>query len=129
MSSAITTCSSPISLNVVGPVSFTTATTPAPSAKSSVEPSIFPVPGLSLEDKNLIYQEVEEPHIGGMILEIAGYQQETSHDSPPVSLLIFDELFLTCINRNLNQGSSTCTLLTLKSISGFHGERRIVNHY
>ena len=71
MSSAITTCSSPISLNVVGPLSFTTATTPAPSAKSSVEPSIFPVPGLSLEDKNLIYQEVEEPHIGSMILEIS----------------------------------------------------------
>ena len=63
----------------MGHVSFTTTTTPAPSAKSCVEPSFFAVQGLSLEDKKLIYQEVEEAHI---VCMIAGYQQETSCDSP-----------------------------------------------
>lgn len=92
----ITTCSSPISLNVVGPVSFTTAAaTTAATTIQSDPSSISTISTLSPEDKKLIYQEVEDPHIGGFILEIAGYVQETRPESPYVSAFnILSKLFI-----------------------------------
>ena len=43
----------------------------------------------------VIYQEVEDPRIGGFILEIAGYVQETRPESPPVSAFnILSKLFI-----------------------------------
>ena len=88
----ITTCNSPISLSVVGPVSFTMA---AATTIQSDPSSISTISTLSPEDKKLIYQEVEDPRIGGFILEIARYVQETRPESPSVSAFnILSKLFI-----------------------------------